>query len=354
MKPVNHQNANPMLSVIIPCYDIGSYLGQCLDSVLKQKAIKQTEIICINDGSADDTGQVLESYKNKYSDNIKVLSHKNNYGVSLARNYGLSEARGKYVMFLDGDDWIGYKFAEDERIIDSWYLNKFITGITCYDNVAVSIGNLIRHDTDMDPKINNMLIYESNVMNDTNKILDFLDRRVSSCAALYNNEIIKGEKLSFKKDLLYFEDAHFITSYILHSCDKYPNAALLHDAFYMYRNRKGSAMYNLCASHEGTMRRLERTRNRIFHYSNLVIKCTDKRQKGHFARMLNISARRLSRNLYFINRYQDLAPTSASLYGPLKKYVPKDCIGCQKHDCTNCINLKKLISLAKSTQKVLG
>lgn len=92
------------LSIIVPVYNVEKYLGQCLDSLLNQDIDKnEYEIICINDGSRDSSGAILDDYAERYS-NIVVV-HKENAGVSAARNEALDMARGDYVHFVDSDDY---------------------------------------------------------------------------------------------------------------------------------------------------------------------------------------------------------------------------------------------------------
>ncbi|MBQ2893204.1 MAG: glycosyltransferase, partial [Oscillospiraceae bacterium] len=99
------ETGDPVLSVVIPVYNLENYIGRCLDSLMDQDIDPASyEIICINDGSKDGTYDILESYKNKYP-NIKVF-HGENRGVVLARSAGLEKASGKYIWFVDGDDWI--------------------------------------------------------------------------------------------------------------------------------------------------------------------------------------------------------------------------------------------------------
>lgn len=93
----------PNVSVIIPVYNVEKYLSSCLDSVLNQ-TYQDFEIICVNDGSTDGSGKILSQYASKDS-RIKVLTQTNR-GQSVARNKGLDIAKGKYVHFLDSDDFI--------------------------------------------------------------------------------------------------------------------------------------------------------------------------------------------------------------------------------------------------------
>ena len=93
----------PLVSIIMPVYNTEAYLDRCLESIVSQ-TYKNIEIICVNDGSTDDSGSILEKWKAKDS-RIRVF-HKENGGVSSARNKGLDECRGDYICFADPDDTI--------------------------------------------------------------------------------------------------------------------------------------------------------------------------------------------------------------------------------------------------------
>ncbi len=93
----------PKFSVVIPVYNTAPYLAECLDSVLNQK-LADIEIVCVDDGSTDESGPILMNYAKKYA-NIKVL-RQSNAGLSVARNHGLQEAAGEFIHFLDSDDFV--------------------------------------------------------------------------------------------------------------------------------------------------------------------------------------------------------------------------------------------------------
>lgn len=95
--------AEDMISVVVPVYNNGPWLPRCLDSLLAQ-TYENLEIIVVNDGSRDDTKEVLDSYAARYS-RIKAI-HKENGGVTSARLRGVAEARGQWIGFVDGDDEI--------------------------------------------------------------------------------------------------------------------------------------------------------------------------------------------------------------------------------------------------------
>jgi len=93
------------VSVIIPCYNAEEYIGRCIQSVLAQSCT-QFEIICVDDGSQDNTLSILKEYEQKYPQRVKVIGRKNT-GASAARNAGIQLATGKYIQFLDADDALG-------------------------------------------------------------------------------------------------------------------------------------------------------------------------------------------------------------------------------------------------------
>lgn len=109
----------PKVSIIVPVYNVEEYLAKCLDSLINQ-TLQDIEIIAVNDGSTDNSGELLKTYREKYSTKIKVLD-KPNGGLSDARNYGIPHATGEYIAFLDSDDYVElnmyekmYKKAIDE------------------------------------------------------------------------------------------------------------------------------------------------------------------------------------------------------------------------------------------------
>ena len=93
----------PKVSLIIPIYQVEDYLSMCLDSCLEQTLLDM-EIICVDDGSKDDSGNIADAYA-KLDPRIKVI-HKENGGLSSARNAGLKAAQGELIMFLDSDDYL--------------------------------------------------------------------------------------------------------------------------------------------------------------------------------------------------------------------------------------------------------
>ena len=104
-----------MLSVIIPVYNVEKYLSRCVDSVLNQ-TYKDFELILVDDGSLDNSPVICDEYENKDS-RVKVI-HKENGGLSSARNAGLGICKGDYIFFIDSDDWL-----TDENVLEE-FINK--------------------------------------------------------------------------------------------------------------------------------------------------------------------------------------------------------------------------------------
>lgn len=169
-----------LITIIIPIYQVEKYLRKCLDSVLNQ-TYKNLEIILIDDGSKDNSSQICEEYKKKDT-RIKVI-HKNNEGTAEARNDGLKIATGKYIGFVDSDDYIKsdmYQILHENMI---------------KTNADISICNMIQ------VKENSNIDSIENITNKQNLIQY---NKEEALKLLIENEIIKSypwDKL-FKKEIL--------------------------------------------------------------------------------------------------------------------------------------------------------
>ena len=104
MKPEKMQERHIDVSVIVPVYNVEKYVARCLESLVNQQCDCSYEIIIINDGTKDNSMEIVNDYAAHY-DFIHVYAQKNS-GVSVARNNGIAKARGKYVMFVDSDDYV--------------------------------------------------------------------------------------------------------------------------------------------------------------------------------------------------------------------------------------------------------
>ena len=123
----------PKISVIIPVYKVEQYLPECLDSIINQ-TYKNLEIICIDDGSPDNSGKILDEYASK-DNRIRVI-HKENGGISSARNAGLDIATGDWISFVDSDDWLDINTYE--KLLSS--ADEANTDIVMFGNCSVNNG----------------------------------------------------------------------------------------------------------------------------------------------------------------------------------------------------------------------
>ena len=108
------------ISVIVPVYNVENYLEKCLNSIVGQTFTGDFEVICVDDGSTDKSGEILDKYAKRYP-NIKAI-HQNNQGLSGARNTAIKHITGKYTMFVDSDDFLKkdamaklYEYAEERK-----------------------------------------------------------------------------------------------------------------------------------------------------------------------------------------------------------------------------------------------
>lgn len=99
-----------MISVIVPVYNVEKYLYVCINSILKQ-SYKDFEVICIDDASTDSSLEILEYFAQKDS-RIKIIKNKENKGLGASRNRGIEASKGKYILFLDSDDWYSFDTLE--------------------------------------------------------------------------------------------------------------------------------------------------------------------------------------------------------------------------------------------------
>lgn len=101
---------NPKVSVIVPVYNSEKYIKRCIESILNQ-SFSEIELILINDGSKDNSQKILEDYKEKYAEKIRLVNQKN-IGVAKTRNKAIKLAKGQYIMFIDNDDYIDEDYIE--------------------------------------------------------------------------------------------------------------------------------------------------------------------------------------------------------------------------------------------------
>ena len=200
------------VSVIVPVYNVEDYLAKCLDSLVHQ-TLKDIEIIVVNDGSPDNSQKIIDKYQKKYSTKIKSFS-KPNGGLSSARNYGLKYAKGKYISFVDSDDWL------TKDALEKMY-NKAVENDS--DIVICDMANAYNNGT----LINlNCTKYNS-----------IYEVTPSVCNKLFNKNIIANIKFL---EGIWYEDLNFTTKLLL----KKPKITTISEPLYNCNVHFGSITNN--------------------------------------------------------------------------------------------------------------
>lgn len=193
---------NPKISVVIPVYNAESNIRRCIDSVLNQ-TYKYYEVILVDDGSTDNSAQICDDYTSSH-DNIYVY-HLHNKGVSHARNYGMQKCSGRYVTFLDSDDFLTDK-ALELLLRGKGKLTYFSIGRYNLDNSNYE-GELTHFDTTH---------IDLNNSDEVNKIehLDLLAVGYPY-GKLFDLNVIKENNLHFDERIKNHEDHIFCFDYLL-------------------------------------------------------------------------------------------------------------------------------------------
>ena len=222
----------PKVSIIVPVYNSSRYLPQCLESVLLQ-SFKDYEVLLVDDGSTDGSGSICDEFAKK--DERFHVFHKDNGGVSSARNLGLDAATGEWITFLDSDDLL------PEDSIDNLLR---LTG----ESIDMSIGSLRKFDDNM-ANIETVPVGCIGVIS----VTDCIDRFIAPMKRtgdwqryivnrLFKASIINSFKLRFPTDLYYKEDGVFLIDYLARCSG---SIACIDDVVYLYRQVKDSAMGSL-------------------------------------------------------------------------------------------------------------
>ncbi|MEN6316050.1 MAG: glycosyltransferase [Clostridiaceae bacterium] len=210
--------SNPMISIIVPVYKAETYLYRCIDSILSQ-TFTSFELILIDDGSPDLCGTICDEYARKDS-RVKVI-HKENGGVSKARNTGIEAAIGKYIGFVDSDDYVEPTMYE--KLYNS--IMTYNTDLAMCSYTSVINGNKIDVFHNL---CNNEYLdreYIENVVF-TNIILCNTPGYFSLWNKLFKSEIIKKNNIRLDIEMFFGEDLLFVLDYLLNiksmSCEALP------------------------------------------------------------------------------------------------------------------------------------
>lgn len=211
---------NEKVSVIVPIYKVEKYIHRCIESILNQ-TYTNLEVILVNDGSPDNCGDIIDNYEKKDT-RVKII-HKQNGGLSDARNAGMKIASGDFVVFVDSDDWIENNMIESMVQAMKHYEADIVQSAFYYAYEDKRLIDNRYYSTKDEPVIldNKSLMYEL-VINE--KVKNF------AWGKLYKTNLIKN--IPFKKGVL-FEDV-FWAHRVMHSVNTY---VIMHDPLYNYFQR---------------------------------------------------------------------------------------------------------------------
>lgn len=203
------------VSVIVPVYNVEKYIKKCLNSLVNQ-TLDEVEIVVVNDGSPDNSQKIIDEYTKKYK-NIKSYV-KENGGLSDARNYGIKRATGKYISFVDSDDYIRKDMLEK---MYNYAIQKNFDVVVCDSINVYSDGTEI-------------LIKSNNNYSDDD-VKNYIISPPIACTRLFKKSIF--DKIEFKKNI-YYEDLE-MTPKVVNLTKK---IGFVSDGLYYYVQRDGSIM----------------------------------------------------------------------------------------------------------------
>lgn len=192
------KSKNTEISIVVPIYNVEKYLNRCLDSLVNQ-TFKDIEIIALNNGSTDNSLNILKEYAEK-DERIKIIDN-DNLGVSEARNIGIREAKGKYIVFVDSDDWIDIDMIEvlhksintnDCDLVMCNYVREF------GDHSKEKVFNLPEENLYVDDEVKNQLLRK--LIGPIGKELanpEYLDALGTVWAKMYKTSILRDKDLRF-------------------------------------------------------------------------------------------------------------------------------------------------------------
>jgi hypothetical protein len=203
------------VSVIVPVYNTELYLSKCLDSLVNQ-TLKDIEIIVVNDGSCDNSQNIIDEYENKYK-NIEGYVKKNG-GLSEARNYGIKKATGEFLAFVDSDDYV------DKNMLDKMYnkAKKEDLDIVVCDSVEIFDNG-------------NQVLKKSNLNYSQMPLKNYIISPPMACTKIYKRELFS--KVKFEKGI-YYEDLNLIPSLVKFT----KKIGFLEEGLYYYVQRNNSIM----------------------------------------------------------------------------------------------------------------
>lgn len=190
---------NQLVSVIVPVFNREKTIKRCLNSILGQ-SYRNLELIIIDDGSHDGTGNICDFYEKKDL-RVKVF-HNKNHGVSYSRNYGIRYVTGKYVIFVDSDDYINQSYIEN------------LVKKAKRQRLTLVVSSLMMRTAGKGERFDmNDYVTDGTIAHDYYTLQKFMG---GVCGKLYDCQLIKDKHLHFDEDMVYSEDRVFNIEYYSH------------------------------------------------------------------------------------------------------------------------------------------
>ena len=208
------------VSIIVPVYNVEKYLAKCLDSLVNQ-TLEDVEIIVVDDGSKDNSKQIIDEFQTKYPDKIKSFVKKNG-GLSDARNFGLDRANGEYIGFVDSDDYVTEGMFEEVYSLAQKYDAEMVI---CNLQKVDENGKILQKLTQV-PNMPEKIDLAKNLS-------VFSDLGYFACNKLFKRELFENKR--FKKGV-HFEDIQLVPQLLL-SCKTLAQTQNYH---YQYLERQDS------------------------------------------------------------------------------------------------------------------
>ncbi|WP_228307722.1 glycosyltransferase [Priestia sp. J2] len=222
---------NVKVSVVIPVYNVEKYITECIESLLNQ-TLEQCEFIFVNDGSKDNSVQIIENYRKK--DNRVKLINQENHGVSIARNNGLEIALGEYVGFVDADDYIEKDMYQ--TLYNCARQNNYDLILSNFESEIEGHKLITKYSFPI-----GIILDESYIKREILPYFLKADDLNTACNKLYRHKILKENLIRFPENVPLGEDGMFNMSFI--GC--IDTMIYINYTGYHYREVKGSATRNV-------------------------------------------------------------------------------------------------------------
>ena len=251
-----------LFSIVIPIYNSEKYLLDCIQSVQNQ-TYSDLDIILVDDGSTDSCKSICE--KLLINDKRLRYFYKKNGGVSSARNYGLREAKGEYISFIDSDDFIDKRYVESILELIDKTIDMVVLGHLRY-NENEKTSKIVKHKFINKTYTSNEL---KQIIIDDGRFNGFTV--ASACAVCFRTSIIRANNILFNETVKFNEDGLFTSEYVLHCSN---NIILNYSkALYYYRINNSSATQQIVEYDEKYIHSMDNIINRLslyVEYSNNI------------------------------------------------------------------------------------